>query len=133
MKTVELTGALLDYWVARAEGKRAWFTRLVPDAKPMCSVLIRWDNGDETAQLYGPSTNWAQGGPLIEKYKLGCAEDRARVWIAVRPTGPNYDRSYWCIARAEGQETEGDTPLQAIYRAVVRAAFGDEVEEVARC
>lgn len=106
MKTAELTGALLDYWVARADR----------GLEPKDAHWIR--SGD-----YGfyPSTSWSDGGPLIDKYEIDI-EKMYTDWLA-------------CLLNKTGATivAEGDTPLQAICRAVVRAAFGDEVEEVAVC
>lgn len=108
LKTSELTGAQLDYWVARAEGYHPWFTRLAPDAAAICTIGVWHDDGAVTAKFYRPSTDWTQGGPLIE------------VWRS----HPEMEGTNWNILMC------CDTPLQAICRAVVRAAFGDEVEEV---
>lgn len=60
MKTSELTGALLDYWVARAEG-----------AAPSADSQLK----------FMPSTAWGQGGPIIEREKIMVAWN-ASVWIA---------------------------------------------------
>lgn len=113
MKTVELTGALLDYWVARAEGSQ--------DAMivqwPMEQICLTSHNA-LAATPFRPSTQWAHGGPLIEKYHLNVSECDPPAW---RAWSNDLDAEY------------GDTPLQAICRAVVRAAFGDEVGEVAGC
>jgi hypothetical protein len=55
MKTSELQGAALDWAVAKCEG-------------------IIWEQGDLDACEYGPgfkpSTDWAQGGPIIEREKI---------------------------------------------------------------
>ncbi|WP_395317014.1 phage protein NinX family protein [Variovorax sp. UC74_104] len=60
MKTSELTGTLLDYWVARSEGT-------VPTADAQLKFM--------------PSTAWAQGGPIIEREKIMVAWN-ASEWIA---------------------------------------------------
>jgi hypothetical protein len=67
MKTSELTGAALDWAVAKCEGKRdndfGWW----------------WDN-------YKPSTDWAQSGPIIERERIETRYDRtgrfSEPWIA---------------------------------------------------
>jgi hypothetical protein len=105
MKVSELTGAQLDYWVARAEGH---------EVNEWCELLDVREPGGAPMD-YHPSTDWAQVGPLIEKY--GMYLDVGGDWEARCMTSPSYAR--------------GDTPLQAICRAVVRAAFGDDVDEVA--
>lgn len=59
MKVSELSGALLDKWVANAHGMMLY----TPD----------WQ----------PSRNWAQGGPLLERenIELSC-EPRIHLWWA---------------------------------------------------
>lgn len=49
MKTSELTGAQLDYWVARAEGM-----------EPSVDSQMR----------FMPSSDWAHGGPIIERERI---------------------------------------------------------------
>lgn len=114
MKTAELTGALLDYWVARAEGRTApRIANRYPSGQVCYTQMANISN-----YPYAPSVNWSQGGPLIEKYNLDIDKIGPVQWLAT-DNGDIYGI--------------GDTPLQAICRAVVRAAFGDEVEEVAVC
>ncbi len=95
MKTSELTGAALDWAVARCEGLRfeEWET---------------WGNY---------STDWAQGGPIIERE--GISVDRiGGAWTAD-------------IADSVGgyiEHTEsGTTPLIAAMRCYVASKRGDEV------
>jgi hypothetical protein len=82
MKISELTGAALDWAVAKCEG-----------------VLMRWERSthDEAPLEYSPSTDWAQGGPIIERewIDLHCVNDA--LWEAEinasayhnRKNGPN--------------------------------------------
>lgn len=114
MKVSELTGALLDYWVARAEGIK--------------NTDIFWREGGDFWTWghdygYHPSTDWAQGGPLIEKHKMLCAPRHAGGWSAWASAG---------LVHKATNEADGETPLQAICRAVVRAKFGDEVPDAIR-
>lgn len=106
MKTSELTGAQLDYWTGKAlmhaplwSGEH-WFIGL---------------DGDDA---WSPSTNWAQGGPLIEKYTITPYLSPFGGW-------DGYDR-----LNMQMHESRSETPLIAICRAVVRSVFGDEVEDV---
>ena len=65
MKVSELSGALLDYWVARAEGKvlsSEW------DTSRTDGVLIGTGEGD--LERFAPSTDWAHGGPIIEREQI---------------------------------------------------------------
>lgn len=132
MKTADLTGALLDYWVARAEGVPADQLEIRPLQRgngpngPHLpeSICVRFWMSDE---IIGPdevrvcySTNWAMGGPLVEKYKLDLIRGDifSNGWQVSGETKLGYEYA-----------VEGDTPLIAICRAVVRATFGDEVED----
>ncbi|KAK1548204.1 hypothetical protein Q3G72_020677 [Acer saccharum] len=115
----------LDYWVARAEGfsigdvtvERVQRTDNFEYEK---RVIVHWPS--DRAE-FNPSTDWVKGGPLIERYKV----------FVKAPRDYSANRDHW-VADIDGGDCsyfgKGDTPLQAICRAVVRAAFGDEVEEV---
>ena len=67
LKTSELTGAALDWAVAKCEGihvsmaRGGWF---VFDSDAFSEY--RNDYNDDKLQSFKPSTNWAQGGPIIE-------------------------------------------------------------------
>lgn len=88
MKTNELTGAELDYWVARADPsseemrweKRGpdWigFSRIGSSPEFACwivtdAVALRdravLRDGYQSAIFYSPSKDWARGGPIIER------------------------------------------------------------------
>jgi hypothetical protein len=122
MKTSELTGAHLDYWVARAEGVPAEQLTLRPVPRTDWLICVRQREPSRAFPVQLPkvlnySTDWAQGGPLMAA---------RMVEVLIAPYGR------W-LAQTALHSAPGDTPLQAICRAVVRAAFGDEVEEVAVC
>ena len=124
MKTAELTGALLDYWTARAEGVPAeqLEIREVPRTDwKICVRTLAWKDGSVIGcGRLDYSTNWAPAGPLVEKYHLMLESNMGGEWAADCFDG---DRMQW-------YRSKGDTPLIAICRAVVRAAFGDEVEDL---
>lgn len=125
MRTADLTGALLDYWTARAEGVPADQLEIRDAQRPddphapkqFCVRLGHPINTRDMRIDY--STNWALAGPLLEKHGIDLENcvDPVR-WRAVA-----WANGCWTDA-------EGDTPLIAICRAVVRAAFGDEVEDL---
>lgn len=120
MKTSELTGALLDYWVGRAEG---W--RVVNDFGGPC-----WANAEtktEYVAAWKPSSNWVQGGAIIERERIGldggntgsCPDWHART--VLRPVkGSHMAPCYRMIDRS---------PLVAAMRAYVASKFGDEVPD----
>jgi hypothetical protein len=116
MKVSELTGAMLNYWVARAEGIPASQLKIIQVPRTENQIVVWQKPGQghiayrETVLAY--STDWAQGGPLIEKH-IETLYENGDHWGA-----RTHSRAIGAI---------GATPLQAICRAVVRAAFGDEV------
>jgi hypothetical protein len=120
IRVSELTGAQLDYWTARAEGIPAeqLTIRRVPRTDNLICVHSFYDVaglGGLLVKRVDYSSKWETGGPLIEKHRVDL------YWIAGHSG---------CGAFIGSDDGHGDTPLQAICRAVVRAAFGDEVEEV---
>lgn len=125
MQTANLIGAQLDYWTARAEGVPAADLEIRPVQRPdprtpdtICVKKI----GPLALMRIDYSTNWALTGPLL--LKTGGVDE----WW--RGGGPN--ASYWQAPPGYDNDhpSEGDTPLIAICRAVVRAAFGDEVGDL---
>jgi hypothetical protein len=73
MTAAELEGALLDYWVARAEGlERPEVVCIVTSGgkeRKWCQYVHHPYAPDDEGcwKDYKPSTNWAQGGPIIER------------------------------------------------------------------
>ena len=103
MKTSELTGAALDWAVCKAGG----------GAKD----IVIWQEGHSMYEMYHYSTDWAQGGPIIEREGIA-------VW---RP----FDKSKgeWKAHYSQTQcEQCGPTPLIAAMRCYVASKLGDEVE-----
>ena len=112
MKTSDLTGAALDWAVAKCEGIGVWYDDL--------PQMLRTTKGG--AKEYAPSDNWAQGGPIIEREKIsleflpGAGDTGADVWIATR------------IERPAVSEEQGPTPLIAAMRCFVASKLGEIVE-----
>jgi len=105
MKTSELTGAALDWAVAKCEEFNI-------DIHAGMALTIRGD-GD----WWNPSTDWAQGGPIIERECI--TVEHAGVWIG----------RCWKASDGDEQiEIEGETPLVAAMRCYVASKLGDEVE-----
>lgn len=95
MKANELTGAALDWAVASYADKHVTIND------------IHWGN-------YTPSTNWAQGGPIIEREKIEIFM-RDEEWYAAS-------------CRSTPEDFHGDTPLIAAMRCYVASVMGDEIE-----
>jgi hypothetical protein len=122
MKTSELTGAALDWAVAQAEGN----VRLQYDSREglIINNVLGWIP-------YRPSVAWQQGGPIIEREKLGVwwahhvvddeGNEYGNHWYAETGlTDENADERHCCIT--------GETPLIAAMRCYVASKLGDEVE-----
>ena len=102
MKTSELTGAALDWAVAKCEG------------------VINGDDLDIGFILergYTPSTDWAQGGAIIERESIQITPDEyTGTWSA------------YMTNEGEPYEGTGTTPLIASMRCYVAAKLGDDIE-----
>lgn len=95
MKTRDLIGKPLNWAVAQYADKHVTLGD------------IHWEN-------YCPSTDWAQGGPIIEREK-----------IAIRENGDSAEW-YACI-RFGSYSKFGPTPLIAAMRCLVSAKLGDTI------
>lgn len=129
MKTSELTGAALDWAVAKALGfnpditpgaqrfarlsdadkNDTEYANLILNAKPR----ITWDNPVRGVSCPTFSTDWAQGGPIIE---------RERIDITFMD-GDEVDA--WHVSGAHGRD---QLPLIAAMRCYVTSKLGDEVD-----
>jgi hypothetical protein len=103
MKTSELTGAALDWAVAKCE-----------DAS--LDTLESYVDGMREADDGNYSTNWAQGGPLVEREKIGVGytTEGGATWLAAKTDDPFY--------------ISGPTPLIAAMRCYVASKMGDTVD-----
>lgn len=105
MKTNELEGAALDWAVAKCEGHEQTAPRFYQGF-----VITPGANG--TGEVFTPATNWAQGGPIIERERIAIWGDGDLHWEA---------ECGWTWAK-------GKTPLIAAMRCYVASKLGDEVE-----
>lgn len=122
VKVSELSGVQLDWAVARAEGvfvqisNGGWWL-FDSDA----FLEFRNDYNDSKLQAFRPSTDWAQGGPIIGREKLHLAYYGDNEWGAFR----------WKTYLIEGYEHEpqnGTTPLIAAMRCYVAIKLSGEIE-----
>ena len=104
MKTNELTGAALDWAVAKCEG--------------YTGVALQERTGTD---WYSPSTDWAQGGPIIEREQIDLRYWQV-AWTAELEHLPDDDDHY------RYGKGHGPTPLIAAMRCYVASKLGDEVE-----
>ena len=105
IKTSELTGNALDWAVATAEV--LFFARLEIENK---------------LRTYSPSTDWSQGGPIIEREKIGLIFQyydftKDEPWLS----------SLHGVTRSMNVYRSGVTPLIAAMRCYVASKLGDSV------
>lgn len=113
IKTSELQGAALDWAVAKCEG--------------LMQGQIAVDG--VSRGFYKPSTDWAQGGPIIEREKISVLRGNDLYFPKGNEKGEFYE-PLWIATRTEGPlfEAWGSTPLIAAMRCYVSSKLGDEVE-----
>ena len=113
IKTSELSGAALDWAVAKCLGEAGVgdFGSIIPWTSKLLATL----NG----RMFRPSTNWAQGGPIIERER-----------ISIRPDVSTPNFRAFVIRPPEGMSHRyiGPTPLIAAMRCFCASRLGDEVE-----
>ena len=107
VKTSELSGAALDWAVAKCEGIAVRSTNNGED-------LIR--NDKVNSDWWYPSENWAQGGPIIAHEEIEVGPDFGSGWKAKVWQGDDPQNLY------------GPTPLIAAMRCYVASKLGAEVE-----
>ena len=109
MKTAELTGAALDWAVAKCGA-----------GEPVGSFLDGAVPHPDYNKFY-PSTDWAQGGPIIEREKVCVA------WLSKQDLG--MEAEHYCVAHIDGIYCYyGQTPLIAAMRCYVASKLGDDVD-----
>lgn len=138
-KVAELEGALLDAAVGMCEGDfdphrpKAEFQMVLRDGR---RVLAGPQGHATKVYEWSPSTDWAIGGPIIERERIvlvpSDAGEAPVVWSASVGVRPHYiDDSLPFDHRTIGTNdacATGETPLVAAMRAYVASKFGDEVE-----
>ena len=100
IKTAEAKDAALDWLVTKCEGNtNGWCGMVV--SRPM-------------SYIFRPSTDWAQGGPIIEREGISINSHLdGHEWFA---------RDYWGM-----NEQADEKPLIAAMRCYVASKLGDEV------
>ena len=116
MKTSNLTGAALDWAVAQAQGLDYEIVdgTVVTGAKRYEANNANDYYGCEFDEVYAPSTDWAQGGPIIEREYMYL--EYSGIWRA------------YCTRNGNSFMSVGATPLIAAMRCYVASKLGDEVE-----
>jgi hypothetical protein len=101
---VQFYGAVNMFYGSEAEAESA----ILYEASP-----YQWEDGG-----FAPSTDWAQGGPIIEQKRIG-----------IEPIYQGYDVLHWSAVQELGEgRRAGPTPLIAAMRCYVASNLGDDVE-----
>ena len=111
MNTSELTGAALDWAVAKCEyPELVWGETIGLSAHARDLIVI--PQFKEPKCWWCPSTDWKQGGPIIERRK-----------ITIEWTGEDWMAYIWHDA-----EYFGPSPLVAAMRCYVASKLGDNID-----
>ena len=119
MNTNELTGVALDWAVAKCEGATDfWYDTIA-------TYWIKLDGKDRAlskgwAQSFTPSSNWARGGPIIEREEMTISHSPYDHVF--------YGRSRPWLAEKKGRMEYGSTPLIAAMRCYVASKLGDNID-----
>lgn len=118
MKTAQLIGPALDWAVAKAEGHEPIVT---PFKNSIGNALYLAGWAQREGIRWQPSTDWGQGGPLIERL----AGFQLKIWLESSPGTK-------CEAAIHDYKGDwivfGPTPLIAAMRCLVAAKLGDTVQ-----
>ena len=116
IKTYELLGPSLDYVVAKIEEHQWRYPWMLEKDgyAAWVSAESGWGNPHP-----GYSTDWAAGGPIIEREQIGFAlpVPEESYWVA-----------FWRLTPTRFRQGTGTTPLSAAMRCYVAFKLGDEVE-----
>ncbi len=113
MRVADLTGPLLDLWVARADGMACAPSKKVAEGFVVRNgdgLFIGYIGGDYVPQ-YAPSSDWSQGGPVVDKYRIDLA----------------YNDTGYCHAKVLDKQYYSTNALEAAMRALVHSVYGAEV------
>lgn len=117
IKTSELTGPALDWAVAKCVGLgKLHYTDVVGRISTLKTAVKVWSMelpGDGHGDKFSPSTDWSQGGPIIEQERI--TVQFGPQWTAVH-------------SKRLGRPSYGPTPLVAAMRCFVASRLGDKVD-----
>lgn len=116
MKTSELTGAALDWAVAKCLGVNPRY-----DMESHGGIWLGWWIANPTYErMPRYSTDWAQGGPIIERERISISSSGYCVHPNWKPSKDG--GAYHPVGM------DGPTPLIAAMRCYVASKLGDEIE-----
>ena len=110
MQTAELEGAILDRWVAKAEGIEVKYS----------TTERYWRINDNPENIHwAPHVDWSQAGPIIERESIS---------LLAPKMGHLWEASYGDTVETQAS-FNGKTPLEAAMRVFVSIRFGAEVPD----
>ncbi|WP_054883590.1 phage protein NinX family protein [Pseudomonas sp. NBRC 111130] len=115
VKTARLIGVALDWAVTKAAGledtAKLVFPAIIDERNQPCMVTHSWS-------AWSPSTDWSQGGPLIDKHHGSAQHSPGLAEEACYSGGP----------AGAGVWLYGPTALVAFCRGFVHYKLGDTVQ-----
>ena len=123
MKTSELTGAALNWAVAKCEGYTDLRVNLHPYDKGLLMTPPRKAYGAVYLIDLRYSTDWSQGGPIIERERIEIKRGNPLYFPSGTVEIDNYYELLWLAGKHHGT-----TPLIAAMREYVASKLGNEVE-----
>jgi hypothetical protein len=116
IETNKLTGHALDWAVAKSDGYLGNIRRTLFGC---WQDLERTQVRDDDYTEYSPSTDWEQGGEIIERECIVTQHDRRH----------DLNQPWRCALSIDPYNLfEGSTPLIAAMRCFVASKLGDEIE-----
>lgn len=136
VQVADLSGAVLDWAVAVAEGKdystnREWGNALI-NHLGRCSIANRNWSG---AKYFEPSKNWGHGGPIIERENISLSPPTSSIHRNGGPKagwGPSgrWTASTWHagVSGKRSIASDKDSPLVVAMRCYVASKMGAEID-----
>ena len=119
VRVSNLIGAPLDWAVAMAEGYKQDTESHLTIISPRGVFTSGRIRGASEGFGFRPSTNWDQGGPLIDKHNGGLHYEAHLADANFRYSSGPGRTGFWCY---------GPTALIAFCRGLVKAKLGDTVQ-----
>lgn len=120
IKVSKAEGVVLDWLVAKCEGALSPLGNVM--LKGNQRLIIAGGDIETPTVIYSPSTDWAQGGPIIERegITVGPHQGTLAKFVAWRNAGVGAHRNEF--------SNYGPTPLITAMRCFVASRLGYEVE-----